>query len=153
MHDLDIELGYVYRSGAIVEEGSDAGSAHSSPRESRARPGSRAPHLWLKRRGQRISSLDLYGRRFVLLGGPKAEEWCRCARIAAAEEHVGLDISRPGADGLEDPDGTLSELHTIESDGCVLVRPDGFVAWRARNGEGASVARARAALARAHGRG
>ena len=149
--DLNIELGYVYRSHAIASETPDDGAVHVSPRESRARPGTRAPHVWLERRGQRLSSLDLYGQRFVLLAGPKAEEWCRCARIASSEERIALDISRPGADDLEDPTGTLSELHGIEGDGCLLVRPDGFVAWRARDAQGASVATVRSVLAGTNG--
>ncbi|MBW4051348.1 MAG: monooxygenase [Proteobacteria bacterium] len=151
--DLDIELGYVYRSGAVLAETPDDGAAHLSPRESRARPGTRAPHLWLERQGQRLSTLDLYDTRFVLLAGPNAEEWCRCARIAASEERVALDISRPGAEGLEDPAGQLPDAHGIEPDGCVLVRPDGFVAWRARNAQGACIAAVRSALSRVHGRG
>ncbi|HVS78303.1 MAG TPA: FAD-dependent monooxygenase [Steroidobacteraceae bacterium] len=150
--DLNIELGYVYRSRAVVGEAFDDGAAHMSPRESRARPGTRAPHLWLERQGRRISSLDLYDTRFVLLAGPNAEAWCRCARTAASEERIGLDISRPGLDGLTDPSGSLCELHGIEPDGCVLVRPDGFVAWRARNADEASVAALRSVLSRIHGR-
>lgn len=150
--ELDIELGYVYRSRAIVSEEPDDGAAHMSPRESHARPGTRAPHFALARQGQRLSSLDLYGRRFVLLAGPKADEWCRCARIAATEETIDLDIHRPGEDDLEDPTGRLSETHMIEPDGCVLVRPDGFVAWRARDSKLASVETVKSVLSRAHGR-
>lgn len=150
--DLDIELGYVYRSGAVMEEQPDDGAAHMSPRESHARPGTRAPHVWLDRHGQRISSLDLYGRRLVLLGGPSAEEWCRCARIASSEEGIGLDICRPGAEGLEDPADSLCQAHAIEPEGCVLVRPDGFVGWRVRNAQAASVARLRSVLSRILGR-
>jgi hypothetical protein len=41
----------------------------------------------------------------------------------------------------------------IEPDGCVLVRPDGFVAWRARNSKAASVEKVRSVLSRVHGRG
>ncbi len=151
--DLDIELGYVYRSSSILTETPDDGAAHLSPRESRARPGTRAPHLWVERRGQRLSTLDLYDGRFVLLAGPNGGEWCRCARIAASEENIALDISRPGTDGLEDPGGRLAEAHGIEAEGCVLVRPDGFVAWRACNAKGATVAAVRSALAAAQGRG
>ena len=150
--DLNIELGYVYRSNALVEEIPDDGAAHLNPRESRARPGTRAPHHWLEKRGQRISALDLYDRDFVLLAGPEAAEWCRCAPIAASEELIALRVSRPGTDGLEDPTGQVSELYGIERDGCVLVRPDGFVAWRARNAQGASVAVMRSVLSKAHGR-
>lgn len=151
--DLNIELGYVYRSPAIAQDDPDDGAVHMSPRESRARPGTRAPHCWLERQGQRLSSLDLYGRGFVLLAGPKAEEWCRCARIASSDDGIGLDISRPGADGLEDPAGTMCDTHMIEPDGCVLVRPDGFVAWRARSSKAASVAGVRSVLSRANGHG
>jgi 2-polyprenyl-6-methoxyphenol hydroxylase-like FAD-dependent oxidoreductase len=152
VNDLNVELGYIYRSGAITGEAPDDDAAHMSPRESRGRPGTRAPHLWLENHGQRISSLDLYGRHFVLLAGPEAQEWSRCARIAASEERIPLDVSCPGTDGLEDPTGHLSDLHGIEPDGCVLVRPDGFVAWRARNAQGASVPTLRLMLSRAHAR-
>lgn len=146
VNDLNIELGYVYRSRAILGEAPDDGAAHLSPRESRGRPGTRAPHLWLERRGQRLSSLDLYDHRFVLLAGPMAEEWCRCAAMAAAEENVELCLLRPGTDGLEDPTGGLSDLHGIEPTGCVLVRPDGFIAWRARTAQAASAAVVRSVL-------
>jgi 2-polyprenyl-6-methoxyphenol hydroxylase-like FAD-dependent oxidoreductase len=150
--DLNIELGYVYRSGAILQEERDDGAAHVSPRESHGRPGTRAPHVWLERQGQRLSSLDLYGRRLVLLAGPAAEEWCRCARIASCEEGMELDIARPGAQGLESPAGDLTQSHAIEPDGCVLVRPDGFIAWRAQNASAASIATLRSVLSKVHGR-
>ncbi len=151
--DLDIELGYVYRSPAVLTEMPDDGARHLSPRESRGRPGTRAPHVGLERHGRSLSSLDLYGRNFVLLAGPAARQWCQSASIAASEEHITLDVARPGADGLEDPAGNLSNLHGIDPDGCLLVRPDGFVAWRARNAQGASVAALRSALSKAHTRG
>lgn len=35
-----------------------------------ARSGHRAPHGWLERQGQQISTLDLYGRGFVVLVRP-----------------------------------------------------------------------------------
>jgi putative polyketide hydroxylase len=150
--DLNIELGYVYRSRAVAQEQPDDGAAHCNPRESRGRPGTRAPHLWLERQGRRMSSLDLYDRRFVLLAGPDAEDWCRCALTAAAQERIALEVSRPGVAGLHDPTGQLAEAHGIEASGCLLIRPDGFVAWRAHNAEGASVNAAKSALSLAHGR-
>ncbi|MGH8170339.1 MAG: FAD-dependent monooxygenase, partial [Steroidobacteraceae bacterium] len=150
--DLNIELGYVYRSHAVIAEEPDDGAAHLNPRESRGRPGTRAPHLWLERHGRRSSSLDLYDGHFMLLAGPKADEWCRCASIAASEERASLSVSRPGTDGFEDPTGQLSDFHGIEPDGCLLVRPDGFVAWRARDARGASIAAMRSVLSRIQGR-
>jgi putative polyketide hydroxylase len=135
--DLDIELGYIYRSAAVASElGSAPG--HLSPRETHGLPGSRAPHLLLTRNGAQCSTLDLYGEGFTLLGGPDAEDWVAAARSAAPDIGVPLHAWRPGADGLEDPSGELPERHGIAADGCVLVRPDGFVAWRARDDANAS---------------
>jgi putative polyketide hydroxylase len=35
---------------------------------------------------------------------------------------------------VSDPDGTWHSAYGIDPDGAVLVRPDGYVAWRSRNG-------------------
>lgn len=136
--DLNVELGYRYRSGAIEQEPNDDRSAHLNPRESRGLPGTRAPHVWLRRRGKEVSTLDLYEGGYVLLAGAQGHEWCAGAAAAAARLGIALNICRPGSDGLEDIDARLCGSHGIESDGCLLVRPDGFVAWRATTAQGAS---------------
>jgi hypothetical protein len=105
---------------------------HEDPRASRGRPGTRAPHAWLDRRGDRISTLDLFGRRVVLLAGPGGEGWCARVRRAATRLRLPVDIHRIGTDGLSDPGG-CPEAYGLEADGAVLVRPDGFVGWRARS--------------------
>jgi 2-polyprenyl-6-methoxyphenol hydroxylase-like FAD-dependent oxidoreductase len=138
--DLEIELGYTYRSPAIlVEEGdmSDASdvdrdqAGHGDPRLTRAVPGSRAPHLWVQRDGRRRSTLDLFGRDFVLLAGPDGGPWCDAAPAAAAPG-VRLAAYRVGGAELAVPDDSFNEAYGISRTGAVLVRPDGFVAWRAR---------------------
>jgi putative polyketide hydroxylase len=128
--DLEIELGYVYRSSAITgDDGDDGGGAgdiaeHADPRQTRARPGTRAPHVWLDSGVQRRSTLDLFGRRFVLLAAARGVAWCDAANAAAAEvPGLELDAHCLG-DGFTDAYG-------ISPSGAVLVRPDGFVAWRA----------------------
>ncbi len=131
VQDLNIELGYVYRSSAIDASEPDDGALHLNPRESRGRPGTRAPHVWLERDGSRLSTLDLFGTGFTLLGGPTAQEWCRCGRAAAAAAGIPLECFLVGSDGLSDPQGQLPAALGIGSSGCVLIRPDGFVAWRA----------------------
>jgi 2-polyprenyl-6-methoxyphenol hydroxylase-like FAD-dependent oxidoreductase len=80
--DLEIELGYIYRSAAIVADDSngDDGKQHDDPRQTRARPGSRAPHLWVELVGRRMSTLDLFGRRFVLLAAPNGADWCEAGQ-------------------------------------------------------------------------
>lgn len=124
-NDFNIELGYIYRSPAIIAE-DDIERGSEDPRESQGRPGSRAPHVWIDKDGHRISTLDLFGRGFVLLTSPGGWDWVNASR-AAARQITGLDF----------------DAHVIQSDkfateygigvnGAVIVRPDGFVAWRAK---------------------
>jgi len=131
-NDLEVELGYVYRSTAAIPE-HVAGGDHENPRESKGRPGTRAPHLFLERDGHRISTLDLFGCGFVLLAGPEGQAWVVAAREAAARCRIPLDSWQPGAGGLKDPGGSCADAYGITSSGASLIRPDGFVAWRSTN--------------------
>jgi putative polyketide hydroxylase len=140
-NELNVETGYVYHSPAVVEEIPGDSTRDMSPRESKARPGTRAPHLWLERDSKRISTLDLYRGNFTLVAADRGGAWEKCAAEAARRARVELDAHRIGASGLEDPSGGFAEAHGVEPTGCVLVRPDGFVAWRARNDLGASAGR------------
>ncbi len=118
--DLEIELGYLYGSPAGV---------HADPRKTCGMVGSRAPHLWLTRSGQRVSTVDLAGN-FVLLAGPEGGEWTRAASGAAdGLGGVPVDAYCVGKD-LGDPEGRFPAMFGISSRGASLVRPDGFVAWR-----------------------
>jgi putative polyketide hydroxylase len=139
--DLEIELGYIYRSPAILAGERGAGEVdrpgHGDPRLTRAVPGSRAPHLWLDGDRGRCSTLDLFGRSFVLLAATDGEAWCEAAPAAAATlPGVSLDTYRVGGAGLAVRDGSFVEAYDVSSAGAVLVRPDGFVAWRARTAAG-----------------
>ncbi|MGA8013303.1 MAG: FAD-dependent monooxygenase [Candidatus Acidiferrales bacterium] len=160
--DLNIEFGYVYDSRAIIREtvdrqknvpegtareGKDGGPGHENPRESKGRPGTRAPHIFLQRDGRQISTLDLFDRNFTLLAGPEGNAWCDSAAAAAKQLGIEIDVHRVGAKGLADPDGTFAAAYGISPNGAVLVRPDGFVAWRAKTGEAASTEEISSALA------
>jgi 2-polyprenyl-6-methoxyphenol hydroxylase-like FAD-dependent oxidoreductase len=138
-NDFNIELGYLYHSPAIVPEGDD--KIHDDPRQTFGRTGSRAPHLWLERgaagwleqSGGRLSTLDLFGRSFVLLAGPDGAAWCEAAAKAGkAFPGLELDAHHIGGPVLRDPGGHFTQAYGISSGGAVLVRPDGFVAWRAK---------------------
>jgi 2-polyprenyl-6-methoxyphenol hydroxylase-like FAD-dependent oxidoreductase len=147
--DFNIELGYLYRSAAILSE-NGAGAGHDDPRQTRGGTGSRAPHLWLRREGKRISSLDLFGRSFVLLAGREGAAWCDAARTAAGRFNgLELDARCIGAAGLSDPEGRFAAAYALSASGVALVRPDGFVAWRAeamQSDPGAALAQALSAV-------
>jgi 2-polyprenyl-6-methoxyphenol hydroxylase-like FAD-dependent oxidoreductase len=130
--DWNMEIGHHYRSNAILTEPDDLAEVHTDPFKSRGRPGTRAPHLVLERDGQRRSSHDLYGRSFVLLCGPDGAPWVQAVQSLANPLLTVHQIEGPG--GWQDPANAFAETYGVLSAGAVLVRPDGFVAWRAKEG-------------------
>ncbi|MGA5652418.1 FAD-dependent oxidoreductase [Streptomyces seoulensis] len=133
---LNVVLGYRYPAGAVL--GADPyAEVVPDGLALDGRPGSRAPHLWLRRGGLRLSTLDLYERSMVLLtDSPDDAGWYAAARRVAAEDGVALDAYRvgptPDADLTYDTEGDdWAKAHGTTADGAVLIRPDGFVAWRA----------------------
>ena len=89
--DFDIEIGYVYESSAVASEpGGPTG--HTDPRTSCGVPGTRLPHVWVERHGQRRSTLDLTGS-FLLLAGPQGAAWCEAARGIPAPAITAYRIS------------------------------------------------------------
>jgi hypothetical protein len=119
------------------------------PAQLRGEPGTRAPHVQLLRDDARISSIDLYGKDFVLLAGAEGGGWADAATALAGRGEAPLRAYRIGVD-LLDPDGRWAGAHGATPAGAVLVRPDGVVAWRARAAAGAcAVTTLAAALSRA----
>jgi 2,4-dichlorophenol 6-monooxygenase len=133
-----LELGYVYTSDAIVV-------AESTPRppapESDATlhyratttPGARLPHARLERDTEPISTLDLVdGLGFGLLTGPGGQRWAHAAAEVSSQLDIPITVHVIGGGGAElaDPYGEWAAVREVESDGCVLVRPDRHVAWR-----------------------
>jgi hypothetical protein len=130
-NDLDVDLGYRYRSPTIAAEGEDDGRVVAPARESRGRPGTRAPHLFLSNAGSSRSILDLFDRGFTLLAGSKGSAWCQGAAEAASRTGVELTAHILEEEGF-------GQAYGITPSGAVLVRPDGFVAWRAARDDEAS---------------
>jgi 2-polyprenyl-6-methoxyphenol hydroxylase-like FAD-dependent oxidoreductase/glutathione S-transferase len=128
--DFNIEVGYLYHSDAVLGEGGVA-KDHDDPRKTQGMPGSRAPHLWLE---QRVSTIDLFDQAFVLLAAQDGGPWCDAARkVSKKFEGLPLKIMRVGSTELRDPNGRFTIDYGISNSGAVLVRPDAFVAWRAKS--------------------
>ncbi|MER7986711.1 FAD-dependent monooxygenase [Streptomyces noursei] len=132
---LTVALGYCYPRGAVLGADPDLPVVPERMRLT-GEPGTRAPHLWLHADGARRSTLDLYERSFVLLTGTEdGKAWRGAAEAAAAHWSVRLDHYRLGtgadADLIPEDGADWAEVHGTTSEGAVLVRPDGFVAWRA----------------------
>lgn len=141
---LGIEVGYRYDHGALIPEAGEGPIAEGPPDVgyvATTRPGARLPHAWIERGLRRISTLDLVGHgRFTLLTGPGGTPWVQAAaesRKATGVEVVVIPIgTRFGF--VRDLLGHWARQREVEADGAVLVRPDGHVAWRSRNADGAS---------------
>ena len=148
LNEQGLIFGACYQSTAVVPDGTPAAAIDDPVTEyvPSARPGSRAPHVWLTRDDQQISTIDLFGPHFVLLAGPDGDAWRRAAQ-AIGPSWPPLTVFTVGPDGdLGDPDGTWLEAYGVDTDGAVLVRPDGHVAWRSRSGASDPLAALRTAL-------
>jgi 2,4-dichlorophenol 6-monooxygenase len=136
-HAHGVELNRRYVSGAVIGDGSPDPGFERDPElyyQPSTRPGAPLPHAWLGTRtpGPRVSTLDVAGKqRFALLTGHGGEAWRDAARIVSEQTGVEIAVFSIGpALDYEDLYGTWRSLSEIEEDGCVLVRPDLYVAWR-----------------------
>ncbi|AZM63781.1 FAD-dependent monooxygenase [Streptomyces sp. WAC 01438] len=125
---LNVALGYRYPRGAVL------GADPTAPVVPDAlaltgEPGTRAPHLWLDRAGTRISTLDLYERSLVLLSGEDGAWHEAAGRLSLPVESYRVGEG-PDADLTPEAGTDWTGAHGITRDGAVLIRPDGFVAWR-----------------------
>jgi 2-polyprenyl-6-methoxyphenol hydroxylase-like FAD-dependent oxidoreductase len=117
-----IEFGQLVRSKAVIGAGLTLPAA-ATPQQWAGQPGTRAPHVWIEHAGKRISSLDLFGREFVLITADPA--WIVAAgRLRLHHVGVGTDVLFPASQPFGDVFG-------VPACGAVLVRPDGIIAWRA----------------------
>ncbi len=140
LDETALELGQIYRSTSIIGAGAELPAA-ARPDEWAGQPGTRAPHLWVERAGERISTLDLFERCWIVL----AEDPRWIAAAAAARETLGIDVRGllVGTD-FQPPDrDAFRKAVGIGPDGATLIRPDGVIAWRAIEARGRSDRRAR----------
>jgi putative polyketide hydroxylase len=143
-----ISLGYRYHSPAFALENPVDEERLEDPGAPSGRPGTRATHVQLERDGSPLSILDLFGRGFVLLTGDGDAEWHTAVKQATAGRAVPVSVHRIGTRSgeLTDVEGRWPASYGVSADGAVLVRPDGFIAWRGRTLDGRSAETLGAAL-------
>jgi 2,4-dichlorophenol 6-monooxygenase len=134
-----VEMNQRYASGAAVTDG-QAEPAFGKDAELHYQPttwpGARLPHVWVwDKAGHKVSTLDLTGKgRFTILTGVGGEPWADAA--ASVGKAMGLDI-RVHVIGprsaVRDHAGDWARASEIGDAGCLLVRPDHHVAWRAKD--------------------
>lgn len=128
-----VELNQRYASTAVVPD-PDAGEEtwDRDPQlylQATTRPGAKIPHTWLvDRRGNRVSTLDVTGKgRISVITGLSGQAW-----VTAVNE---LDLPFLRIVVIDEPDhqdlyGYWAKVRETDEAGALLVRPDGYVAWR-----------------------
>jgi 2,4-dichlorophenol 6-monooxygenase len=134
-----VELNQRYVSGAVLDDG---GPAEQWPRDPElfhqpsTRPGAKLPHAWLvDAAGQRVSTLDLVGHgTFTVVTGIAGLNWVEAAEKCAAEFGIALPVVRLGAQDARDAYGEWRRVGELDEEGALLVRPDGYIAFRQSTG-------------------
>lgn len=144
---LGIEMNQRYESSAVYLDDELAGSGAPSPPPLpqdpvkqlliSTYPGKRLPHVWLNKRvpGTKFSTIDLAGhRRFTLFTGPGGQAvWKEAAEKVS--KAVGVEIKAYSIGWKQDVEDVYfdwANRSEVDEDGCVLARPDRYVAWRAK---------------------
>jgi 2,4-dichlorophenol 6-monooxygenase len=130
-----VELNQRYASTAVLDDGTPAEEWPRDPElyhQASTRPGAKLPHAWLVGAdGHRLSTLDLVGGGvFTLLTGLSGKDWDAAAQRCGETLDVPLRVVHIGTAEARDAYGEWGRLSGIEEDGCLLVRPDGYIAHR-----------------------
>jgi hypothetical protein len=146
-HGLGTEMGQLYVSGAVYGKDEEQPFALQGREaewpgfhyEPCTYPGRRLPHVWLGSRipGPLVSTLDVAGKgQFTIFTGIGGEAWGKASQRVEEELGVALKVVSVGRN-LEWEDTYLEweNKRGVEEDGCVLVRPDLFVAWRSQGAD------------------
>ncbi len=134
---LGQEIGFGYWESSLV---SHDGSPHyveahqvSDPIYTyiaNAKPGARAPHCWVKYKGEQKSLLDFFTTDFTLLVCGDPQDWQEM--LTDRPEDVRINIYTIGTKGADfiDVHNVWHQYYGIDDAGAILIRPDGHVAWR-----------------------
>src|SRR6201996_5103634 len=141
-----VEVGYRSRTGAVVSDGTPEPAATRDPElyyQPTTWPGAHLPHAWLDDGTRRLSTCDLVADGgFALITGIGGEPWQAEADRVARLLGIEIKVSFIGTDrGFTDSYGDWRRQAGVPEPGCVLVRPDRFVGWRAPSADATHVGR------------
>lgn len=139
-HSQGQQFGFVYSSGAVLDDGTVAEESTVTQYVMSTHPGARAPHARVRAAGgDLVSTIDVFDGGWVLLSNGTSQAWTDAAEAASAS--TGTSVSAAAvvpaaaagrADSVEyvDETGDWVSRYALPQGGAVLVRPDGHVAAR-----------------------
>ncbi|EQB56755.1 putative polyketide hydroxylase [Colletotrichum gloeosporioides] len=133
--DVSVELGYRYPSGAFVPEESyhQPDELYDDPHCPTALPGSRFPHVFLEDvgiPGRQISTLDLVRKNFLMITTQPDSPWVPAAKRISTVE-IDVAVLNTQSAPYRDASGLIEAKCRLRAGEAILIRPDGFIAWRA----------------------
>ena len=114
---------YTYASTAIVPN-ANAGE----PGLLRGQPGTRVPHVWLQKEGKQVSTLDLCTPLLTMITDREGEAWQQAAQEVSQQLQIALPVYIMEKD--DQAYESWKEITAMQAGEVILVRPDGFIAWR-----------------------
>jgi 2,4-dichlorophenol 6-monooxygenase len=130
-----VELNQRYVSNAVKSDGTPKKTFARDEElyhEATTVPGAKIPHAWLHRGSEKLSTLDVVGSgQLSIVTGIGGDAWISAAKTYSDSSGVPIRTVSIGH-GLEFQDtfADWETLREVEEDGCLLIRPDGVVAWR-----------------------
>lgn len=135
IHGHGVEMGQRYVSGAVVSDGSQPPDPSLDVElyyQPTTFPGAYLPHVWLVHGKGQVSTLDLVPPdTWTVITGVDGQAWLDAAN--AVSKKLGFPVAAVSIGlGLEYADvyGSWSKVRGVTDGGCVLVRPDKYIAAR-----------------------
>jgi len=127
-----VEMNQRYESGCVIQDAAEReiwphdAELHYQPS---TRPGAKLPHAWLVNQyGRRISTLDVVGRgKTTLITGISGRAWVEAVKRM---DLPWLDSVTVGDLATRDLYRSWALVREVDEAGALLVRPDGYIAWR-----------------------
>jgi 2,4-dichlorophenol 6-monooxygenase len=133
-----VELGQRYVDGAVVSDGSPFPDYTRDPDlyyHPTTHPGAYLPHVWIQHEGRTISTIDIASYDgFTLITGIGGQAWLDAASDVGRELDVPLKVASVGLrQPFDDALGEWTAIREVNDRGCILVRPDRYIAWRSND--------------------
>ncbi len=133
---IGLDIGYIYETGALLDDGSELRLPEVTAYVPSTRPGARLPHVWLvPERCERSSHVLIDYGEWTLIVPTQSAAWARTLAAKKTRTRIRL-VPLDELDASEAGRQALGRLLDLGSEGALLLRPDGHVAWRTRDAAG-----------------